>query len=144
MLQRDFEDNALYKAAHVFFTSSCPDELFYELRHSSAASHICTLREINLSFVPYESRVFTLDYDAHMFTKLFNCVTSRQTLEDCADKLATLFVTLGGYPKIVFRTDNEGLNLRFATVVKQKLDWYKGIDSKMDWVSDIILNDFFQ
>jgi len=133
LLQHDFDDNPRYEAAHVFFTSTCPDDLFTELRLSPAARYIRTCRELNTSFVPYESRVFSLDCSSDIFSALFS--SQKKALEDCADQLATLCATLGEYPRIGFRTDDEGLNVRFATLVQQKLDWYKSLEPNMKEVS---------
>ncbi|KAI2807460.1 Syntaxin-binding protein 1 [Blomia tropicalis] len=130
LLEKDFEDgNRLYDMIHVFFTSTCPDNLFEDLRQSQCSRFIRTLKEINISFVPYETQVFSLDCSTDMFAELF--ASSKKILEECADRLATLCVTLGEYPRIGFRTDSEGLNVRFATLVQQKIDFYKTIEPQM-------------
>ncbi|KAH9397107.1 Syntaxin-binding protein 1 [Tyrophagus putrescentiae] len=124
----DFADEPLYQGAHVFFTSTCPVELLKELGQSKAARYIHTLVEINTAFVPYETQVFSLDCTADMFSALFS--STKSALEECADHLATVCATLGELPKIGFRNDDQGLNIRFATLVQQRLEQYKAIDGK--------------
>lgn len=52
----------LYKGAHVFFTESCPDELFKKFGHPQVRRYLKTLKEADICFLAYESRVFTLNY----------------------------------------------------------------------------------
>ncbi|XP_055896787.1 syntaxin-binding protein 1-like [Biomphalaria glabrata] len=124
----DFKDRSskLYKAAHVYFTEACPEDLFHTLCKAPVAKFIQTLKEINISFLPYESQVFSLDYP-EVFQSLYKPEnTSDQThlLERCAEKIATLCVTLGEFPSVRFGLGFER-NEALAKLVQQKLDSYK-------------------
>merc|ERR1719414_1821485 len=133
-LMNDFQSQhrTHYRAAHVYFTEACPDKYFDNLSKSYAAKCIATLKEINMSFLPVEMQVYSLD-KRDAFQVFYNPELASQKayeLERMAEQLATLCSTLGEYPSIRYRADNEK-NSELAQMVRQKLDAYKADEPTM-------------
>lgn len=135
LFQQDFISTrlALYKGAHLFFTETCPDDLFTQIGKSPCSKFIVTCKEINIAFLPYESQVVSLD-----MPDAFRAFYSRQRLTpDCTSKLermaeqiSTLCATLGEYPSIRYRSDFER-NFEFAQLIHTRLNGYKADDPSM-------------
>ncbi|XP_074061200.1 syntaxin-binding protein 2 [Macrotis lagotis] len=115
-----------YKAAHIFFTDTCPEPLFLELGRSRLAKAVKTLKEIHLAFLPYESQVFSLDA-AHSTYNLycpFRASSRVRQMEILAQQIATLCATLHEYPAIRYRRGSEDTS-QLAHAVLAKLNAFK-------------------
>lgn len=135
LFQQDFISPrlALYKGAHLFFTETCPDDLFTQIGKSPASKFIITCKEINIAFLPYESQVVSMDmpeafqaYYSH--PRLTPDRASK--LERLAEQISTLCATLGEYPSIRYRADFER-NAEFAQMIHTRLNGYKADDPTM-------------
>ncbi|KAM8824997.1 syntaxin-binding protein 2 [Synchiropus picturatus] len=129
----DFKDTAFtYKAAHIFFTDTCPDGLFTEIGRSRVAKAIKTLKEINVAFLPYESQVFSLDdpTSMHSFYATKPTIDRDKMMENLAEQIATLCDTLKEYPAIRYRKGPEE-TARLADEVNQRLIAHKADNPSM-------------
>lgn len=115
-----------YKAAHIFFTDTCPEPLFSELGRSRLAKVVKTLKEIHLAFLPYEAQVFSLDapHSTYNLYCPFRAGERVRQLEVLAQQIATLCATLQEYPAIRYRKGPED-TAQLAHAVLAKLNAFK-------------------
>ncbi|XP_054891188.1 syntaxin-binding protein 2 isoform X2 [Poeciliopsis prolifica] len=132
-LINDFKDAAFtYKAAHIFFTDTCPDNLFAKIGKSRVAKFAKTLKEINVAFLPNESQVFSLD-DPTSLSSFYSKEKSsdiNKMMENVAEQIATLCDTLNEYPAIRYRKGPEE-NAKLAEEIYQRLNAHKADNPKM-------------
>ena len=71
-LVKDFQSSKKpkYSAAHIYFTENCSDDIF-EMLEKIPSEFVKTLKEINMSFVPVEQQVYSLD-DPNAFQMHYN------------------------------------------------------------------------
>ena len=72
--------------------------------HTHTHTGIITLQEANMAFLPYESKIFTLDYPdvlEHFFSR--DRASSAGLVDRIADQLATVCAMLGEYPSVRYR-----------------------------------------
>ncbi|XP_074525012.1 syntaxin-binding protein 3 [Halichoeres trimaculatus] len=118
----DFKSKPKYKAAYVYFTDYCPDDLFNNMK-LYCAKYIRVCKELNISFMPQEAQVFTCD-NPGAFRNIYSpkSENKKKTLETLADQLVTLCATLDENPGIRYKKDTNMENAKtLAELVDTKL-----------------------
>ncbi|CAH8838555.1 unnamed protein product [Trichobilharzia szidati] len=128
LLLQDFPASGpTYTSAHVFFLSACSNDLLKQIASSQAIRYFKTLMQLSLDFIPLESHLYTLDAmeTAQLYFLPADIVHDKLSrIDQIAEQIASVCITLQEYPKICYhKTDT---NLELARLVQLKLDTYKG------------------
>jgi len=132
-LVKDFqnENQPKYSAAQICFTESCHDDIF-KILEKIPNQFVKDLKEVNMSFVPIESQVYSLEkanaFQWHynqQYQSNENRPKTKEEQEKMAEQLATLCSSLGECPAI--RYEAEACE-EFSNMVKEKLELYKNND----------------
>ncbi|XP_054690258.1 syntaxin-binding protein 3 isoform X3 [Grus americana] len=127
------KSSSRYKAAYVYFTDFCPDNLFNKIK-SSCAKSIRRCKEINISFFPYESQVFTLNVpDA--FYRCYSPTLEKTKDRDAvmqvmAEQIVTLCATLDENPGVRYKSGPSDKASKLAQLVEKNLENYYKTDEK--------------
>ncbi|CAN0215056.1 unnamed protein product [Bubo scandiacus] len=127
------KSSSRYKAAYVYFTDFCPDNLFNKIK-SSCAKSIRRCKEINISFFPYESQVFTLNVpDA--FYRCYSPTLEKTKDNDAvmqviAEQIVTLCATLDENPGVRYKSGPSDKASKLAQLVEKNLENYYKTDEK--------------
>lgn len=109
----DFSDDPLYKCAHIFFTTICPQEIIDMITQSKVTNYIASCKVSYVDCVPIDKYAFTLGLNSSfkdIFSPDFSACSS------IATKIFTLFVTLKELPQIRYQK-----NSKFAQQVATSL-----------------------
>ncbi|XP_040855038.1 syntaxin-binding protein 3 isoform X3 [Ochotona curzoniae] len=132
---RDFasKSESKYKAAYLYFTDFCPDSLFNKIKASCSKS-IRRCKEINISFIPHESQVYTLDVpDAFYYCYSpdpGNASGKDAIMEAMAEQIVTVCATLDENPGVRYKSKPLDNASKLAQLVEKKLEDYYKIDEK--------------
>jgi len=114
----------MYKEAYVWFSGRASDAIMTKIKSSRILPHIQQLKELNLEYLPLEAQLFSFRDESDLL-KLY-----RQGLEEnqrkdyvllCAEKLASVFATLGDVPLIRYQKDSS-LCALMAEATKAKVN----------------------
>ncbi|KAM6262624.1 syntaxin-binding protein 3 isoform 1-T1 [Porphyrio hochstetteri] len=127
------KSSSRYKAAYVYFTDFCPDNLFNKIK-SSCAKSIRRCKEINISFFPYESQVFTLNVpDAfyRCYSPTLEKTKDREAvMQVMAEQIVTLCATLDENPGVRYKSGPSDKASKLAQLVEKNLENYYKTDEK--------------
>lgn len=127
------KSSSRYKAAYVYFTDTCPDNLFNKIK-SSCARSIRRCKEISISFFPYESQVFTLNVPDAFYCcyspTLENSKDKDAVMEAMAEQIVTLCATLEENPGVRCKSTPSDNASRLAQLVEKKLENYYKTDEQ--------------
>ncbi|XP_015724886.1 syntaxin-binding protein 3 isoform X3 [Coturnix japonica] len=127
------KSSSRYKAAYVYFTDTCPDNLFNKIK-SSCARSIRRCKEISISFFPNESQVFTLNVPDAFYCcyspTLENTKEKDAAMEAMAEQIVTLCATLEENPGVRCKSTPSDNASRLAQLVEKKLENYYKTDEQ--------------
>uniref|UniRef100_A0A4W5KIT1 Syntaxin binding protein 3 n=1 Tax=Hucho hucho TaxID=62062 RepID=A0A4W5KIT1_9TELE len=125
----DFKLKPKYKAAYVYFTDYCLDDLFNKMKlHCGKYIRVC--KELNISFLPLESQVFTCD-NPGAFRSIYSprCSQDKEnTLETLAAQIVTLCATLDENPGTKLENTTLDNAKKLAVLVDCKLTEHYDMD----------------
>ncbi|GFU55698.1 syntaxin-binding protein 1 [Nephila pilipes] len=145
-LQQDLElGNRKYNYVHIVFLSAVPGHLFDELCEHVNPEKIMTFKEIDMSFLPVESQVYSLN-EPRFFKEFYNSYEDINMVQykRIARKLVSLFSTIQEIPLIRYRRCFVK-NLILAETIQKEIELQKNslkhiLDTKKNKCQLLILD----
>ncbi|KAL3126327.1 SEC1 syntaxin [Cryptosporidium hominis] len=107
-IQKDFEGEGMYRSAHLFVTGFRGERMAgFDIlsNHEGLLRKLLAFKEVNLDFIPYDSRAFYIDIDGLFTTSLD---LSEKLQQQIMSGINTLCKTLGVNTKPVIRYQASG------------------------------------
>ncbi|OII72595.1 syntaxin binding protein [Cryptosporidium ubiquitum] len=107
-VQRDYEGGGMYRSAHLFVTGFRGERISgFDIlsNHDGLLRKLLTFKEVNLDFIPYDSRTFYIDNEGLFKTSLD---LSEKLQQQIMSGINTLCKTLGINTKPIIRYQNCG------------------------------------
>ncbi|CAH8511363.1 unnamed protein product [Schistosoma rodhaini] len=104
----------------------CPNDLLNQIIASQAVRRIMNMIQLSVDFIPLESHLYSLEAteSAQLYFLPSDIVHDKLSrIDQIAEQLASVCITLQEYPKICYQKTES--NLELARLVQVKLDTYK-------------------
>ena len=127
-----------YRSFRIMFTETCPNSILSSLFSKVGPTNLIKgCKEVYLSFIPIEKHVFSLSMKPILKPSLTDDEGSQgitnycsNLMEQMAEKLATLCVTLGGQPSLCFQKKCKYTG-QFANLVNDKIKTIKEAEGEV-------------
>eukprot|EP00039_Didymoeca_costata_P032847 m.39568 g.39568 ORF g.39568 m.39568 type:complete len:636 (+) comp9569_c0_seq1:156-2063(+) len=129
LLKKDFVPRPKYKAAHVVFIDSASDSLLQSMAHPNVKACVKSVRELTLSFVAQEARVYTLK-DPQGLYNFYSSYSRGNQQNELAAHLANVCATLGESPVIRYEKTSADM-AALATVIQERVDEHRKYSPEM-------------
>eukprot|EP00040_Diaphanoeca_grandis_P004508 m.29131 g.29131 ORF g.29131 m.29131 type:complete len:617 (-) comp16045_c0_seq1:47-1897(-) len=129
-LKSDFKTRMRYPGIHIHFIDQAEDAIVEALSHKLIKKYIRSVKEHNLSVVPTESQVFSMDVQDGM-KHFYSPDSPSSRAPEVATRLASLCAALGEYPIVRYSKSSNKCHT-LARLTQSRLDELKKNEPRME------------